>query len=99
MARYSTEVAPQRFVRDPEALWRRTIDQVAILSSEADDAILLGASGPHLWDLLSQPRSLDELVAGFTETFTVPASVIEEDLGPILEQLIDAGAVRRVVTG
>ncbi len=52
----------RRFVRDPHALSRRTLDAVVVLVPGREEAIVVGDAGPAVWALTRDPLTLQELI-------------------------------------
>lgn len=47
--------------RSPSALWRTVLDDAVLAPVNGEDQPFALTGGARLWDLLSEPRSLDEL--------------------------------------
>ncbi len=78
----------------PHVLWRCTLDTVVLLPVSSDDEpFVLSGSGPELWELLADPRTLDDLVAVLAAVHAVDPATVRADVEPMLEQL----AARRAI--
>jgi hypothetical protein len=78
--------------RSETVLWRLVLDDVVLLGRTGAEPFAL-AGGAALWALLAQPRRVDELVAALSEGHD---PTTEQELGTLLEDLKDAGAVERL---
>jgi Coenzyme PQQ synthesis protein D (PqqD) len=86
-----------RYHRSSHVLWRRTLDTLVLLPVTSDDEpFALAATGPELWGLLAEPRSLDDLVGRLAEAHAVDPYVVAADVEPLLERLLALGAIQRV---
>lgn len=80
-----------RYARDAHALTRRCPDRTIV---HAEDQLheLIGPS-VHIWDLLVQPMTVDELLASLAERYdSVPADSVTQTL----RDMDDRGMTRRV---
>jgi hypothetical protein len=78
----------RRFVRDPHALSRRTLDAVVVLPPARDEAIVVGDAGPTVWALTRDPLTLDELADSLGLSEGESAAVANA-----VELLFDGGAL------
>ena len=79
--------------RRPDVLVRRSLDALVLLPVEGDEVLTLAGTGPEVWDLLAEPRSLDELATILAARHGAPDDVVAADIEPVLRQLVDSGAV------
>lgn len=82
-----------RFERAPEVLWRRSLGRVLLRLPAAGDLVVLGASGPALWEALERPRSLDEVAGALGGDFGVDVRTVADDISPVLERLVELSLV------
>jgi hypothetical protein len=82
-----------RWCRRPDVLVRRSLDAVVVLAVEGDELVTLAGTGPEVWDLLAEPRSLRELTEILAARHGAPADVVAADLPPVLRRLTDGGMV------
>ena len=82
-----------RLRRRPDVLWRRSLDAVVLLPSGADDVVTLAGTGPALWELLAEWRTVDDLVATLAAAFGAPEGQVATDLAPLLEELTTVSAI------
>lgn len=50
-----------RWRRSPTSLWRTVLDDAVLAPVDGEDQPFALTGGARLWDLLSEPRALDEL--------------------------------------
>lgn len=81
--------------RHPEALWRRTADQVVVLPVGRDDPVVLSPTGAVIWDTLGEPRTIEQLTEVLVTVFDGDRQQVRADLVPFLEQLEQQGMVTR----
>ena len=83
---------PVRYCASPHVLWRRTLESVVLLPPVIDEPFALTGTGPELWGLLSDPRSLDDLVHALAEVHGAADAVVAADVEPLLVRLVELGA-------
>jgi hypothetical protein len=86
-------VSATRWCRRPDVLTRRSLDALLLLPVEGDDLVTLARTGPEVWDLLAEPRTLDELAAVLAERYGAAEAVVAADVQPILDALVEGGLV------
>jgi hypothetical protein len=85
-----------RWHRRPDVLWRRSLDGVVLLPTDAEEPVVLSSTGPAVWDLLASPITTDDLVDRLTESYAADRSAIETDVLTLLEDLRMKGVCVRV---
>jgi hypothetical protein len=86
-------VSATRWCRRPDVLTRRSLDALLLLPVEGDDLVTLARTGPEVWGLLAEPRTLDELAAILADRYGAPQAVVAADVQPILDALVEGGLV------
>jgi hypothetical protein len=89
---------PRAWVRRTDVLWRRSLDAVVLLADGSDDPLVLAGSGPDVWELLAEPRTLDDLGAVLAGRYDAAADVIREEVEPVLDQLVGANLLQKIET-
>ena len=84
-----------RYRRRADALWRRSLDAVVILPAGSREPLTVAGTGPEVWDLLADARTLPDLAATLGAAHGADPAVVEQDLEPIVAALVEAGAVDR----
>jgi hypothetical protein len=85
----------QQLVRSDLALWRRVGSSVVILRPGTPPFRIAG-SGGAVWDLLGAPISPADIVAALAAAFDAPSEVVAADVLPLLDDLLDRGAVEEI---
>lgn len=83
------------YVRDDHVLWRHVVDGV-LLDVPGTELLTLTGPGAHLWELLAVPQTAGSAAGALAGQFDRPAAEIETQLRPLLDDLVQRGAVRRV---
>jgi len=81
--------------RVPAVLWRRSGTAVVFLPPGAPDPLTLAGSGPEIWELLAEPRTLDALVTLLAAAHGADPDQVRADVEPVLDQLLESGALER----
>ena len=81
------------YARARGVVWRRTFDRVLLRRPAGGDVVVVGASGPALWDVLAQPRSLTEAAALLAADHGVDTATVEADIAPVLDRLVELSVV------
>jgi Coenzyme PQQ synthesis protein D (PqqD) len=66
---------------------------VVLLAAGADEPVTIGGSGGVVWSLLDRPRTVAELTNLLVERFPSDGDAVQHDLVPLLERLVELGAV------
>jgi hypothetical protein len=82
--------------RRSDVAWRRSLDAVLFLPPGASEPMTLAGTGPEVWDLLRDPRSLGELASELANRHGTDPEVVARDVLPVLENLAALGAVETV---
>lgn len=95
-------VGDPSYTQNPAAISREVDGEVLIVPELREvldlDDVFYRLSDPvsvFVWDLLSEPRTLEELIEAVTAGFEVDAGAAREDLTRFLDELVQAGAARR----
>jgi hypothetical protein len=68
--------------RREAVLWRAVVDGVVVVTLASDDEVFLGGGAARVWELLEQPRSVDELAS-------LIAGAPIADVTAVVERLIE----------
>lgn len=79
--------------RAPAVLWRRTLRGVLISVVGEEEPFLLTAPGDAMWAMIDRPMTRTELVDLLAASFDAPARTIAGDVEPVLQILVDRGAL------
>jgi len=82
------------WVRDPEALWRKTPFATVVLARSNDEPLVLAGTSQELWELLAQPRTVAALTTSLAQRYETEPTVIASDVSAWLATLSACGAVR-----
>jgi hypothetical protein len=82
--------------RRPDVLWRRSLDAVILLAEDAEEPVNLVGTGPDVWELLAEPRTLDALVAVLVTMYAGDEDVVRSDVAVALDALVASGVLERV---
>ena len=63
--------------------------------AHADEPVTLAGSGPALWELLVEPGTVAQLATVLARDHAADAATIEADIVPVMQRLVDLGAVER----
>jgi hypothetical protein len=83
-----------RWQRDERALWRRAPDLVVVVAPGTQPATALRGTGASLWNALSTPATVDELVARLSAEFGGEPDDVRRDIAPVIAALAALGALR-----
>ena len=87
--------AEDRFKRNRNLIGATIDDELVMMSVEHGQYYGLGGVGPRVWELIEQPRTLEQLVEQVLEEFEVEREVCEKDMVEFLEQMEKLGLVER----
>jgi hypothetical protein len=69
-------------------MWRHAADRVLLLHASDGELVSLIGTGVALWDLLAEPMELSEIASVMSGGYGVDAEVVESDLRPVLDELV-----------
>lgn len=78
--------------RAPEALWRMTADYL-VLRRPGGKLLTVTGPGPHIWELLADDISREQLNVVLAERFSVPVEVVAADVAPVIDLFIHEGLI------
>lgn len=81
-------------VRTDSVLANELDGEVVMLAIESGKYFGFDATGSAVWELLHEPRSLEQLCTTLTERFDVDTETCRRDVGLFVEQLVADGTVR-----
>jgi Coenzyme PQQ synthesis protein D (PqqD) len=84
-----------RWRRRPDVLWRRSLDTVLLLPAPADDVLTLAGTGPAVWELLAEWRTVDDMVGILAAAHGTSPEVVAQDLAPLLVELEGQGVLQK----
>jgi hypothetical protein len=84
-----------RWRKRGDVLERRLPDGVVLLPVDSDAVTVLAGSGGQLWELLTEPRTTDELSEDLTRRYAGDPNTIRSDIETVLCELERDGLVRR----
>ncbi|MEM7285150.1 MAG: PqqD family protein [Actinomycetota bacterium] len=79
--------------RAPNALSRRVLRGVMVLTPADDEPFLITPPGDVVWEILAEPIDLEDLVDLLSGTYDGDKTQITADVAALIETLIDKGAV------
>jgi hypothetical protein len=86
---------PSRLRRSQGVVWRRTMDGVVVLPAHAEEPIALLGPAASVWELLAQPLTAAELVAGLADHYGVAPEHVSGEISATLDGLLRRGALCR----
>jgi hypothetical protein len=83
-------------VRSPDVLTRSFADEVLLASPAGGDVDRLEGSAAEVWDLLEEPRSMEDLVSTLARAYGVPAEQVRSGVEALLRELLERGWVYEI---
>jgi hypothetical protein len=85
-----------RFVRSPHTLQRRTLDSFVLLGAEADEPVIVAGTGADVWTLLTEARTVADLVEILSGHYEGDGDVMTRDVAELLERFVAGGVALRI---
>lgn len=82
--------------RNEAVLSRRTPDGLVLLPLPRRQVVTVTGAGSLLWDLLDEPRSVDQLGVLLATTFAATPESIARDITPVVEDLASRRVLQRI---
>lgn len=79
----------------PSILHSKIDEEVILMSIEADSYFGLDPIASRIWELLEEPRSLQELTAILTEEYEVDADTCQQDVQELLDDMAGRGLIQQ----
>jgi hypothetical protein len=87
-----------RFRRSENFLWRSFADEVLLSGADSEFRTLVGTAA-HVWSLLREPMSPEDIAAQLARVYRAPFEVITRDVTALLRELKNLGYVDEVTNG
>lgn len=79
--------------RNADILAANVDDDLVMMSIRAGNYYNIGGVGTLVWELLSQPRSLDDLIDGVVADYDVEREHCAADIGAFVEKLVSLNLI------
>jgi hypothetical protein len=84
-------------LRRTEGAWAvEAEDELVMLDPRTGRYFALDAVGRRVWELLAEPRRMDELVSALAAAHAVDEATVRTDVQPFLDDLLAAGLLESV---
>jgi len=70
-------------------------DELALLEPATGQYFTLNQTGAVVWQLLSEPRSTDDIVQAVADNFDISTADCTSDINELIAQLSNAGLIRK----
>ncbi len=87
---------PVRYRRASRTVWRNAHGTVLVLPTAGDDVLALVGTGADLWQLLSEPLTVDQAARQLAEVYDRSPGAIAPDIAPVLDDLAIRGVLDRL---
>lgn len=74
--------------RNADILSANVDDDLVMMSIQAGNYYNIGGVGTFIWELLAEPRSIDELVDGIMADYDVERERCAADVGAFVQELV-----------
>jgi hypothetical protein len=85
-----------RWRRAETTLWRRTLDGVVVLPSDAPAPLVLRGPAARIWELLVHPLTIPELLDAIAAIYAVEGDAVSDEIDWSVSRLAAVGAVCRL---
>lgn len=82
--------------RESEPASIRIQQDIVLLSIRAGSYFRLNSVGAQIWDMLTVPRHVDEILAGLSQSYNADTGILSRDVMDFLEVLLKRQLVRVV---
>lgn len=88
-----------RYQRSDRAIFTVVDDEVVALDVDAGQCYGFNSSASQVWQLLGQPRSIDEICSLLQPAFEVDQATCRRDVEELVDSLLRDGMVRHLDPG
>lgn len=81
--------------RDPDLPHQRLDEDTVVVDPRRREVHLLNETATRVWELLTSPRSMDELVSALIDEYMVPADEVRALVVELVRDLEDKGVLLR----
>jgi hypothetical protein len=81
-------------VRDPDMIAAEMDGDVVMMSIERGEYFGIGGVGTRLWELVEEPRSVDDLCAAICREYEVDEGTCRRDVSAFVEELLGRGLLQ-----
>ena len=81
-------------VRDPDMIAAEMDGDLVMMSVERGAYFGIGGVGTRVWELLEQPRSVDQLCAAIVAEYEIDEATCRTDVTAFVQRLLDEKLVR-----
>jgi len=82
-----------RISLSPKVSWQRIEDKIIVVNPEERKMHILAESGTSIWECLTTPKSIDEVVALISKEYEVDVSCARRDIQDFIVILKDKNLV------
>ena len=86
----------KKYIRNNETISGRLHDEIVMMDIEKGKYFSMNPVATHIWDLLEEPTSLEELCNTLTLEFEVDASTCKEDVEHFITEMLKFSLLKEV---
>lgn len=86
----------KKYIRNNETISGRLHDEIVMMDIEKGKYFSMNPVATHIWDLLEEPTSLEELCSTLTLEFEVDASTCKEDVAHFIAEMLKLSLIKEV---
>lgn len=86
----------KKYIRNNETISGRLHDEIVMMDIEKGKYFSMNPVATHIWDLLEEPTSLEELCNTLTLEFEVDALTCKEDVAHFITEMLKLSLLKEV---
>ena len=77
--------------RDPDLPYQRLVEDTIVVDPQRREVHLLSETATRVWELLTSPRSIDEIVSVLVGEYEAPPEVVRPSIERLVQHLVSKG--------
>lgn len=86
----------EKFIRNEDNLASKIHNEIVMVNITQGNYFGLNSVGSDIWELLNQPRSIDEICGLLIEEYSIDMETCKNHVTGFLEELIKQGLIHKV---
>jgi Coenzyme PQQ synthesis protein D (PqqD) len=82
--------------RAGRTVWRHAHGTVLVRPIVSQEVFALTGAGADLWQMFSEPLTVDQIARRLAEAYNIPAEEIEQDIAQLIDELASRGVLDRL---
>lgn len=87
---------PVRYCRANRTVWRLAHDTALVRAAASNEVLVLAGAGSDLWQLFSEPLTIEQAARRLADSYGVPLEQVEQDIARLVDDLTSRRVLDRL---